>query len=110
MRLDGRLVEYRCVYLAVSFVGDRLIIGCSVLCPIIGTKEEVVMEKKTIAGDPSTVPLVRGKGTIKGVRLIDFIPMVVNTGAREFWDARYVEGHALERYSRRSYKFYTLQK
>lgn len=76
----------------------------------IGTKQGVVMEKKTVAGDPSTVPLVRGKGTIKGVKVADFLPMVTHPGARKFWDARYLDGHALEKYSRRSYKFYSLQK
>lgn len=76
----------------------------------VGIKNGVVMEKKTIAGDPSTIPLVRGKGLIKNFFPTKFYPLATLPGARIHWDARYLEGQALERYSRRSYKFYGVQK
>jgi len=67
------------------------------------------MEKKRIQGDPSSVPLVRGTGTIKNVQLSDFLPMVTHLGAREHWDMGFQEGHLLERYSRQGYRLYTVQ-
>lgn len=68
------------------------------------------MDKKTIAGDPSTVPLVRGKGVIKNFSPTSFYPLGTLPGARIHWDGRYLEGYAFERYSRKCYKFYGLQK
>jgi hypothetical protein len=68
------------------------------------------MEKKTIQDDSSNVPLVRGMGTVKNVQLMDLLPVVNLPGARKYWDSRFLEGDLLERYSRRAYKLYTVQK
>ena len=68
------------------------------------------MERKATLGDPSSVPLVRGMGTVKNVRRMDFLPVANHPGARKYWDSRFLEGHLLERYSRRAYKLYTVQK
>ncbi|KAF8302559.1 Bet v1-like protein [Clavulina sp. PMI_390] len=76
----------------------------------IATKDGIVMEKKTIPGDSSYIPLVRGMGTVEGVKLADILPMLMHPGARKHWDPRFDQGHPLERYSRRAYMFYTLQK
>ncbi|KAF8326876.1 uncharacterized protein EI90DRAFT_3127680 [Cantharellus anzutake] len=76
---------------------------------LIGTKNGAVMEKKT-AIDGSAIPVVRGKGTIEGVKPYQFYSIVTHTGARQHWDPRFEAGYALKRYSRRAYKFYTIQK
>jgi len=76
----------------------------------IGTKADVVMEKKQMPGDGSAIPLVRGRGIIKGVRPSQLYPIISQPSARVHWDARFQEAHPLRRYARRSYKFYSLQK
>jgi len=66
--------------------------------------------RKKKPGDSSFVPLVRGRGIIKGVKPYELLPVVASLSVRSQWDARYQEGHALVRYSRKSYKFYSIQK
>jgi len=75
----------------------------------ISTKDGVVMEKK-IADDGSAIPMVRGRGIIEGVKPYHFLTIASHTGARQFWDPRFQGGYALKRFSRRAYKFYTIQK
>lgn len=76
----------------------------------IGTSKGVRKEKKSIPGDNSGVPLVRGIGTVKNVSVDEFLPIIAHPGPRKNWDPRFTSGHALEKYSRESYKVYTLQK
>jgi len=76
----------------------------------LGMKEDVKMEKKQMPGDSSAIPLVRGRGIIKGIRPDELYPIVSHPGARVLWDPRFLEGHPLRRYARRSYKFYSIQK
>jgi len=75
----------------------------------IGTKNGVAMEKK-IADKGSSIPMVRGKGIIEGVKPYHFYTIASHTGARQFWDPRFQAGYALKRFSRRAYKLYTIQK
>ncbi len=67
------------------------------------------MEKK-VADDGSAIPMVRGRGIIEGVKPYHFLTIASHTGARQFWDPRFQAGYALKRFSRRAYKFYTIQK
>ncbi len=77
--------------------------------PTTATKDGIVMEKK-VADDGSAIPMVRGRGIIEGVKPYHFLTIASHTGARQFWDPRFQAGYALKRFSRRAYKFYTIQK
>lgn len=76
----------------------------------IDTKEGIIMDKKFVPGDSSAIPLVRGRGLVKGLTAAQLLSGILQPSARHLWDARYESGSLLERYSRRSYKFYTVQK
>lgn len=76
----------------------------------IDTKDGIIMDKKFVPGDSSAIPLVRGRGLIKGLSGAALLSAILQPSARHLWDARYESGSLLERYSRRSYKFYTVQK
>lgn len=76
----------------------------------IDTKDGIIMDKKYVPGDSSAIPLVRGRGLVKGLTAAQLLSGILQPSARHLWDARYESGSLLERYSRRSYKFYTVQK
>lgn len=68
------------------------------------------MEKKFVPGDSSAIPIVRGKGLVKSLSAAQLLSAVSQPSARHHWDARFASGGLLERYSRRAYKFYSVQK
>jgi len=77
---------------------------------LMGTRSGVEMSKKLLPDDSSSIPLVKGSGVMKGITPHQFYPIIALPGARRFWDSRFLEGFALQRYAHRSYKFYTIQK
>jgi len=42
-------------------------------------------KKKPTTGDDSPIPLVRGKGTIQGVSVLQMLPIISQHGARHHW-------------------------
>ncbi|KAF8307187.1 Bet v1-like protein [Clavulina sp. PMI_390] len=74
------------------------------------TKEGVKKEIKNVPGDSSAIPLARGTGIIEGRTPLDLLSVVTQPGARKNWDPRFIESGPLERYARRSFMFYALQK
>lgn len=68
------------------------------------------MEKKFTSGDNSAIPTVRGRGVVKSLTASALLSAILQPSARPLWDARYVSGDLLERYERRTYKFYNVQK
>ncbi|KAF8342590.1 uncharacterized protein EI90DRAFT_3029512 [Cantharellus anzutake] len=68
------------------------------------------MEKKRVPDDPSQIPLVRGRGIIRGAKPEALCQIALQEGARRAWDPRFLERHALARYGRRSYKFYSIER
>lgn len=76
----------------------------------IDTKDGIVMEKKSVAGDTSSIPTVRARGIIKNMSPGALLSMICQTSIRHHWDARYIPGGLLERYDRRTHKYYSAQK
>ncbi|KAF8302569.1 hypothetical protein DL93DRAFT_495143 [Clavulina sp. PMI_390] len=78
------------------------------ICLTLGTtKEGIKKEVQRVPGEP---PLTRGTGTIEGFTPIDLLPIVTHSGARKHWDQRFSDSGPLERYSRRAFMFYGVQK
>jgi len=75
----------------------------------VGTKEGVVLEKKAADG-AGGLPIVRGKAVLEGITPTELWSVISLPACREKWDARFEAGYALERYSQRSFKFYSVQK
>ncbi|KAG8748175.1 hypothetical protein FRC12_013920 [Ceratobasidium sp. 428] len=76
----------------------------------IDTKDGIIMEKKYVPGDSSAIPVVRGHGLVKNLTPSALLSAICQPSARHHWDARFQSGGLLERYSRRTYKFYSVQK
>lgn len=68
------------------------------------------MEKKYVPGDSSSIPVVRGRGIVKSLSAAQLLSAICQPSARHHWDSRFASGGLLERYSRRTYKFYSVQK
>ncbi|CAE6485856.1 unnamed protein product [Rhizoctonia solani] len=75
----------------------------------IDTKDGIILEKK-YENDGSAIPLVRGHGLIKSLSAPALLSAILQPSARHLWDARFESGALLERYGRRTYKFYSVQK
>lgn len=75
----------------------------------IDTKDGIIMEKKYIQGDNSAIPVVRGRGIVKSLSATALLSAILQPSARHLWDSRFKSGGLLERYARRTYKFYTVQ-
>ncbi|QRV82590.1 hypothetical protein RhiJN_10605 [Ceratobasidium sp. AG-Ba] len=76
----------------------------------IDTKDGIIMEKKYIPGDSSAIPVVRGHGLVKSLSPAALLSAICQPSARHHWDSRFESGGLLERYARRTYKFYSVQK
>ncbi|KAJ1305784.1 hypothetical protein OPQ81_010514 [Rhizoctonia solani] len=76
----------------------------------IDTKDGIILEKKYVQGDNSAIPIVRGHGLIKNLSSPDLLSAILQPSARHLWDERFASGALLERYGRRTYKFYSVQK
>jgi len=76
----------------------------------IDTKDGIIMEKKYVPGDSSSIPVVRGRGLVKSLSAPQLLSAICQPSARHHWDSRFASGGLLERYSRRTYKFYSVQK
>ncbi|KAF8606258.1 Bet v1-like protein [Ceratobasidium sp. AG-I] len=76
----------------------------------IDTKDGIIMEKKFVPGDSSAIPIVRGRGIVKSLSAAQLLSTICQPSARHHWDSRFASGGLLERYSRRTYKFYSVQK
>ncbi|KAF9509742.1 hypothetical protein BS47DRAFT_1487792 [Hydnum rufescens UP504] len=76
----------------------------------ISSKSDVFTSKKQIPGDPSSIPLVKGRGVLKGITPYQFYSVVAIPGARHLWDDGFQQGTPLQRYSSRCVKFYSIQK
>ncbi|CAE6529209.1 unnamed protein product [Rhizoctonia solani] len=76
----------------------------------IDTKDGIILEKKYVPGDSSAIPIVRGHGLIKGLSGPSLLSAILQPSARHLWDERFASGALLERYGRRTYKFYSVQK
>ncbi|KAF9509743.1 hypothetical protein BS47DRAFT_1487793 [Hydnum rufescens UP504] len=74
------------------------------------TKADIITSKKQIPGDPSSIPLVKGQGALKGITPYQFYSVVALPGARQLWDDGFQQGTTVRRYSRRTFKFYSIQK
>jgi hypothetical protein len=68
------------------------------------------MEKKFVPGDSSAIPVVRGRGIVKSLTPSALLSAICQPSARHHWDSRFASGGLLERYARRTYKFYSVQK
>ncbi|QRV96594.1 start domain-containing protein [Ceratobasidium sp. AG-Ba] len=77
---------------------------------LIDTKDGIVMEKKFVPGDNSAIPIVRGRGLVKSISPAMLLSTIRQPSARSHWDSRFASGGILERYGRRTYKFYSVQK
>jgi hypothetical protein len=55
---------------------------------LAGTNAGVVMEKKNMPGDSSAIPLVRGRGIIKGVKPYELLPVATSLSVRSQWDGK----------------------
>ncbi|KAG8744470.1 hypothetical protein FRC10_010140 [Ceratobasidium sp. 414] len=73
------------------------------------TKDGIIMEKKFVTGDSSAIPVVRGHGLVKDMTPAVLLSTICQSSARHHWDSRFASGGLLERYSRRTYKFYSVQ-
>ncbi|CAE6376004.1 unnamed protein product [Rhizoctonia solani] len=76
----------------------------------IDTKDGIVLEKKYVQGDNSAIPIVRGHGLVKDLSAPALLSAILQPSARHLWDERFASGALLERYARRTYKFYSVQK
>ncbi|CAE6490150.1 unnamed protein product, partial [Rhizoctonia solani] len=76
----------------------------------IDTKDGIILEKKHVPGDSSAIPIVRGRGLVKSLSADSLLSAILQPSARHLWDARFESGALLERYGRRTYKFYSVQK
>jgi hypothetical protein len=76
----------------------------------VDTKDGIIMEKKFPPGDNSAIPVVRGRGIIKDLSAPALLSAILQPSVRHLWDARFESGALLERYARRTYKFYSVQK
>ncbi|KAG8882698.1 hypothetical protein FRB97_007838 [Tulasnella sp. 331] len=72
--------------------------------------DNVTYEKKTIPGDSSTIPLVRGHSVVKGFHPREFLALISYPELRTAWDPRTQEARLLDRYSQYEVGFYTVQK
>ncbi|KAF8606259.1 Bet v1-like protein [Ceratobasidium sp. AG-I] len=77
---------------------------------IIDIKDGIIMEKKSPAGDSSSIPAVRARGIIRNMSPGALLSTISQTSARQYWDKRYIPGGLLERYDRRTHKSYSAQK
>lgn len=68
------------------------------------------MEKKSVSGDSSSIPAVRARGIVKNMSPAALFSTICQTSLRHHWDERYIPGGLLERYDRRTYKYYSAQK
>ncbi|QRW25081.1 start domain-containing protein [Rhizoctonia solani] len=76
----------------------------------IDTKDGIILEKKYVQGDSSAIPIVRGHGLVKDLSAQALLSTILQPSARHLWDERFASGALLERYGRRTYKFYSVQK
>lgn len=76
----------------------------------IDTKDGIIMEKRYVQGDGSAIPIVRGHGIVTGLSAPALLSAILQPSARHLWDERFASGALLERYARRTYKFYSVQK
>ncbi|KDN38471.1 hypothetical protein RSAG8_09456, partial [Rhizoctonia solani AG-8 WAC10335] len=76
----------------------------------IDTKDGIILEKKYVPGDSSAIPIVRGHGLVKSISAPSLLSAILQPSARHLWDARFESGALLERYGRKTYKFYSVQK
>ncbi|CCO35319.1 hypothetical protein BN14_09436 [Rhizoctonia solani AG-1 IB] len=76
----------------------------------IDTKDGIILEKKYVPGDTSAIPIVRGHGLVKDLSAPALLSAILQPSARHLWDERFASGALLERYARRTYKFYSVQK
>ncbi|ELU45072.1 START domain-containing protein [Rhizoctonia solani AG-1 IA] len=74
------------------------------------TKDGIILEKKYVQGDSSAIPIVRGHGLVKDLSAQALLSTILQPSARHLWDERFASGALLERYGRRTYKFYSVQK
>ncbi|CAE6463356.1 hypothetical protein ACGC1H_000094 [Rhizoctonia solani] len=75
----------------------------------IDTKDGIILEKK-YENNGSAIPLVRGHGLVKSLSAPALLSAILQPSARHLWDSRFESGALLDRYGRRTYKFYSVQK
>ncbi|GAA5838101.1 hypothetical protein JCM3766R1_004200 [Sporobolomyces carnicolor] len=76
-----------------------------------GEREGVKLWKKVDPDNPYAVPTVKGETVVEGVTSDAFLGGVIQLpGMRKLWDARFVDGFQVARYSRTSYCFYSEMK
>lgn len=79
-------------------------------CGSLDEKNGVIYEKKTVSGDSSAIPLVRGRGIVEGYTPRQLLALISYPDIRPSWDPRTDNAQLLERYSQFEVRFYTVQK
>ncbi|PWN50864.1 Bet v1-like protein [Violaceomyces palustris] len=75
-----------------------------------GERDEVKLYKKTNPENPAEVPIVKGVAIIENATPSEVLATIQLPGMRKKWDPRFDEGFQLERYSSKSFLFYSVMK
>ncbi|KIO30298.1 hypothetical protein M407DRAFT_20568, partial [Tulasnella calospora MUT 4182] len=73
-------------------------------------KQGVEYQKKYIPGDPSAIPIVRGRGLVEGFTPQQFLALITYTGVRTTWDVRTEKAEVVNRFGRFLSEFYAIQR
>ncbi|KAG8892838.1 hypothetical protein FRB99_002417, partial [Tulasnella sp. 403] len=73
-------------------------------------KDGVTYEKKSMPGDSSAIPLVRGKGVVEGFTPLQFLALITYPGVRTTWDTRTEHVEVRKRFGRHLTQFYAVQR
>ncbi|KAG8934156.1 V-ATPase V1 sector subunit E [Tulasnella sp. 417] len=73
-------------------------------------KQGVEYQKKTIEGDTSAIPIVRGRGLVEGFTPQQFLALITYTGVRTTWDTRTEKAEVVKRFGRYLSEFYAIQR
>ncbi|KAG9049934.1 hypothetical protein FS837_008520 [Tulasnella sp. UAMH 9824] len=73
-------------------------------------KQGVTYQKKYVEGDPSAIPIVRGRGLVEGFTPQQFLALITYTGVRTTWDVRTEKAEVVKRFGRFLSEFYAIQR